>query len=49
MARIGCMEQEGRFFSDLAKVARYRIAGDQPKLHNDSRPRIMLCAVVALR
>jgi putative lipoprotein len=49
MACADGMEQEGRFFRDLAKVARYRIAGDQLELLDDSGATVMLFTAVALR
>lgn len=49
MACADGMEQEGRFLSDLAKVARYRIAGDQLELLDDSGETVMLFTAVALR
>jgi putative lipoprotein len=49
MACVDGMEQERRFFSDLAKVARYRIAGDQLELLDDSGAAVLLFTAVALR
>ena len=49
MACVDGMEQEGRFLRDLAKVARYRIAGDQLELMDDSGATIMRFTAVALR
>jgi putative lipoprotein len=49
MACADGMEQEGLFFRDLAKVARYRIAGDRLELLDDSGATVMRFAAVALR
>ena len=42
MACADGMEQEGRFLKDLARIARYRIAGDQLELLDDSGATLML-------
>jgi putative lipoprotein len=49
MACADGMEQEGRFLADLAKVARYRIAGDRLELQDDSGATVLRFAAVALR
>ena len=49
MACVDGMEQEGRFLADLAKVARYRIVGDQLELLDDSGATVMRFTAVALR
>lgn len=49
MACVDGMEQEGRFLADLAKVTRYRIAGDRLELLDDSGAAVMRFTAVALR
>jgi putative lipoprotein len=49
MACVDGMEQEGRFFRELARVAHYRIAAEQLELLDDSGATVMQFTAVALR